>query len=824
MSDRARSACIAVMGVGMAAVAVALLLGPLRDVRAQGQEMPWWVLVPLFAAAELVVVHVQVRRESLSISMAEVPLVLGLAFAAPAELVLASLLGSLVGLLHRRQLGLKLLLNLGLFALEAALAATVYHALAGGADPVSARGAVAALVTVVATDLVSAALLTAVIGVRVGELDGEVLREAVTTGLAAALATASVGLLVVLLVRTEPLGLLPLVVVLAVLALASRAVTSLSRGNARLELLHRFARAVEAESGVDPVSAAALREARDALGADRALLVTAGPDGVEAGRLVLDDDGAVRRAEPGPAAWWAPALAGRDVVADGGRDGLAAPLRAEGRVVGALVLEGRPHHLGAWSDDDRGLMRSLAGHAAVRLHNAHLLDAVRAEADAAEHLALHDPLTGLANRRGALRAVEARLAVRPCAAVLMVDVEGFTDVNDALGHDTGDALLREVARRLVAAVGRADHVARLGNDELAVLLPGATSTEHALLLAREVLERVPGPFRREHMTLDVRVCAGLAVAVEAGVDAPTLLQRADTALYAAKRERTGLRVWDAVDAVGSSRRLALLGDLRRSIAADELAVHYQPKVDPCTGRATGVEALVRWHHPEHGRVGPDEFIPLAEQSGLIAPLTTLVLRTALRDCARWRRCRPDLTVAVNVSARSLLDPGLPEQVADALAEAGLPGAALVLEITETAVMTDLDRALQVLHALRRLGAHLSVDDFGTGQSSLAYLTRLPVDEMKIDRSFVAAMAASAPDAAVVRTAVDLGHVLGLSVVAEGVEDAGTLEALADLGCDAVQGYHLGRPMPAEELASWLARQVPAPRRGEPAAAPQLRRP
>jgi EAL domain-containing protein (putative c-di-GMP-specific phosphodiesterase class I) len=311
------------------------------------------------------------------------------------------------------------------------------------------------------------------------------------------------------------------------------------------------------------------------------------------------------------------------------------------------------------------------------------------------------------------------------------------------------------------------------------------------------------------MDVHVRASAGLACAPLHGDDVVTLVQHADTALYAAKQARADVEVYDPA-ADGASTRVAMTGHLRDAIARGALNVHYQPKVDPVTGRPLGAEALVRWNHPAHGQVNPEEFVRLAEHTGLILPLTRYVLDEALRACAGWRADGAQLGVAVNLSARSLTDAALPGLVRDALAATGVPGDALTLEITETAVMGDLVRSLAVLQGLRDLGVHLSVDDFGTGQSSLAYLKRLPIDEMKIDKSFVLHLADQRADAEIVRATIGLGHALGLRVVAEGVEDVVAQELLAGWGCDVVQGFHIARPLPLEDLRRWLGRNPPAP--------------
>jgi EAL domain-containing protein (putative c-di-GMP-specific phosphodiesterase class I) len=308
--------------------------------------------------------------------------------------------------------------------------------------------------------------------------------------------------------------------------------------------------------------------------------------------------------------------------------------------------------------------------------------------------------------------------------------------------------------------------------------------------------------------VDVRLSAGLAHSPDHGDEADDLLRHADRALYAAKAEQPGgIAVHDpGLD--GAASRLRMTVDLRAAIDGAALEVHYQPKVDPGSGRVCGAEALVRWTHPVHGPVSPEEFVPLAEHTGLIRPLTDLVLAAALGACAQWRRSGHVLGVAVNLSARSLLDPGLPAQVQAALRAAGVPAAALTLEITETAVMGDLHRALAVLHGLRELGVRLSIDDFGTGQSSLAYLKRLPVHEVKIDKAFVTGLAQDRGDAAIVQAVIGLGQALGLRVVAEGVEDGATLALLAAWGCDLAQGYHVSRPVPQRRLEQWLRAQQP----------------
>ncbi|WP_346621944.1 EAL domain-containing protein [Blastococcus montanus] len=416
--------------------------------------------------------------------------------------------------------------------------------------------------------------------------------------------------------------------------------------------------------------------------------------------------------------------------------------------------------------------------------------------DELRHRGRHDPLTGLLNRAALADDLEAAvadsLAGGPAVAVLLMDLDRFKEVNDALGHHVGDALLRSVADRLAAQLREETVLARLGGDEFVVLLRGCGAGE-AVQVAERALEAIRRPFPVDGLTLEVDGSCGIAVH---GGSAADLLRHADVAMYAAKADHLGTAVYRPSLDADAPGQLSMFGDLRRAIREGELVVHYQPRVALADGRVRGVEALVRWQHPERGLVPPSEFIPLAEQTGLVRPLTEAVLGQALADCRRWRADGLPLTVAVNLSARSLLDIGLADRVAESLREHGVPASCLELEITESAAMKDPARALQVLHRLRELGVELSVDDYGTGQASLAYLTRLPVGTLKVDRSFVQTMELDASDRTIVRSTIDLAHSLGLRVVAEGVETRATWDDLARLGCDDAQGFWLARPLPA----------------------------
>ncbi|MEV6050556.1 bifunctional diguanylate cyclase/phosphodiesterase [Streptomyces sp. NPDC052107] len=419
---------------------------------------------------------------------------------------------------------------------------------------------------------------------------------------------------------------------------------------------------------------------------------------------------------------------------------------------------------------------------------------------------LRDPLTGLPNRQWLLERIWTALddaeRIGARSALMLIDLDRFRSVNDTLGHLAGDRLLLQIADRLRLALPRGAEAARLGGDEFAVLLPVADSTTSATRVARGLVAALSSPLDLDGLTLVLEASAGVAVFPDHALDAEGLLRRADVAMYQAKRDRTGVEVYESKRDSNTPDRLGLLGDLRRALDAHEVQLHYQPKVR-FDGQVAGLEALVRWVHPERGKVPPDEFIAIAESSGLMPHLTEYVLETALGQVAKWRAQGLRVPVAVNVSPRDVHTPGFAGSVAARLARHGVPAGALQLEITEHVLLEDPQRAADTLAGLTGHGVKMSLDDFGTGYSSLVHLRRLPVSELKIDRSFVARLAVDAEDAEIVRCTVDLAHSLGLLVVAEGVEDDETWERLRDLGCDAVQGWLVAAAMPPEETTAWL---------------------
>jgi len=461
-------------------------------------------------------------------------------------------------------------------------------------------------------------------------------------------------------------------------------------------------------------------------------------------------------------------------------------------------------------EEERQTLELLAVALASAVSRANEFEAKRRliqQSELNEYQALHDGLTGLANRTLFRDRIE--LAIRTArrdgtrVAVAVMDLDRFKEVNDSLGHAAGDALLVELAERLQRSLRDSDTVARLGGDEFGLLLPGIDAPTDVLAAIERVRGEIARPVAIEGLPLVVEGSIGVALFPADGEDVETLVQHADVAMYHAKAKNSGWAFYDASCVKHDPHRLTLVGELRRALERHELVLHYQPKALLADGQVRSVEALVRWQHPERGLVMPDDFIPLVQQTGLIKPLTRYVIDAALRQARAWAAEGWDLSIAVNLSTRNLLDVEFPDQVAELLRRHGVDPSRLELEITESTMLEDPPRTRVILERLSAMGIRLSIDDFGTGYSSLAYLKRLPVDEIKIDRSFVMNMVDDEDDATIVRSTIDLGRNLGLEVVAEGVESGPIWDRLSDLGCTVAQGYFLSRPLPADQLTPWL---------------------
>ena len=424
-----------------------------------------------------------------------------------------------------------------------------------------------------------------------------------------------------------------------------------------------------------------------------------------------------------------------------------------------------------------------------------------------EHQALHDALTELPNRlllqdrmhQSLLSAQREHHQL----ALLITDLDRFKEINDTLGHHYGDLVLQEVSARMRAALRGSDTIARLGGDEFAILLPYIESADDAVMAARKLVATMEKPIVLEDHSFHVGISVGIALYPDHGQDGSTMMRHADVAMYVAKRSTSGYALYDHLEDQHSVSRLAMVGELRHAIEHRQLVLFYQPKVDLKEGRITGVEALVRWNHPQRGLLSPDEFIPLAEHTGLIRPLTFFVLDEALHQASVWKKNDLNLKMAVNLSAHHLQDEQLASKVESAMRQWDVPPELLEFEITESAIMANPLRAMNTLTQLSRMGIGLSIDDFGTGYSSLIYLKQLPVDEIKIDKSFVIDMLENNEDLVIVRSTIDLAHNMGRQVVAEGVESEEVLNLLMELGCDMAQGYYISRPITANIITQWL---------------------
>jgi len=816
--------------VGVTALGTVLWSLPLTRQAAPVSDgwLSWWTVALAAAVAEIVVLHVHTRREAHAMSLSELAMVAGLFFSDPADLVIGRVLGAFaVFVFWRRQPPVKVAFNTALYFCETAVAVLTFHVVAGSAG-LGPRAWVAAVAATCAAAVLSALAVTSVIalvegGVRPRELLTETARGVVTAGAATVIALVGVHAL-----AQSPLSALPLAVCLAILLAGYRHYAWLWERHLGLERLHRFSQALQSSPAVDDVLLGALAQIREVARAERAEIVFITADARQLPVRVEATHGEPLRRSRLSAAEaadpiWADVATGMPTVLARGtrepdqreylerrglRDAVLVPLHGDAGVLGVVVAANHTSEVRSFDDHDVELLQTIAGQTALALARGELVDRLR-------HDAVHDAVTGLPNRarlHDELDAALARVAdgSLPGLTVVVLDLIAFRQVNDVFGSRIADLLLRAVGARLAEAVAPPGIVARLGSDEFAVVVPGVADVPAALLAGHRLIAALETALSVEGLEIEVGAAAGLAVAPADGLDMETLLKRAEAALDAAQHTGAGLQAFEPrLEPDVSPARLALLGELRHGINEGQLELYVQPQADPRTGAVIGAEALVRWKHPERGIVPPDEFIPLAERSGLIQALTTTVLGEAVALCGGWRRVGLDLTIAVNLSARSVLDPGLTDRVEALLAVHQVPPSRLTLEITESSVLDDPNRTGEVLRQLHDLGVRLSIDDFGTGYSSMTYLRQLPVQEVKIDKNFVLTMIADPDDEAIVRSIIDLGTHLRLDVVAEGVENLATWERLRDLGCSTVQGYFLAKPMPAAEFVPWLTERQPA---------------
>ncbi|HLK41787.1 MAG TPA: EAL domain-containing protein, partial [Thermoleophilia bacterium] len=827
LTPRRRTSAVLGFSALILGVAAVLQVGPLAGSGRlpSAPHVPWEAVAAAFALTDIFVIHVPLRRNAYTISCSEVPLVIGLLVLPPPLLLLSRLVaGAPVLILHRRQAPMKVVFNLCNNAINMSVVAAVYRAVLGHGSPLTPGGWGAAFAALVAGHLVDTCTITIAASLASGSLQRSVLRTIMTMGLIGAVANTALALGAVSMVWRDRAAAWFLAAIAAALFLAYRAFISLSQRYGRLELLYGFTKSLSDSSRTDDLLAAILAQAAQLLRAEWAEVVLVNGDD-EGLCLSLDEGGSVRRRRLSrdPGMLEEEVIAGaqsrllrrskhdsetwRVVCADQPvRDALIAPLRGDSGVLGVLAVANRLDDVSTFDGEDLKLFETLAAHATVAFEKEQLIEQLRQELTDKEYQSLHDSLTGLGNRAFFHRCVTAALgqagAHNRQVAVMLIDLDRFKEVNDTLGHHTGDRLLKHISSRLSTHL-RDAHIARLGGDEFAICLPAVSNQEEALRAAEEIRSFVEEPVMLGDITVDVGASVGVALFPEHGRDSSTLLQRADVAMYSAKSESTGTAIYSPESDSYNPRRLSLAGELRAAISQGELLVYYQPIANLATGRIERVEALVRWNHPKHGILSPDEFVPLAEHTGTISALTSYVLRQSLQQVRRWQALELDLGVSVNLSVRVLMDVGLPADVAEALASSGVDPHALNLEITESMIMADPKRIIGVLHRLADLGMELAVDDFGTGYSSLGYLRQLPVSEVKIDKSFVLHLAEQQNDNVIVRSIVDLANNLGLRTVAEGVENRDSLDRLAALGCNDIQGYLLSRPQPAEALTMCL---------------------
>jgi diguanylate cyclase (GGDEF)-like protein len=780
------------------------------------------VLAILFAGAEIGVFHVYVRRQAQTFSLMEIPLVLGLLFTSPLNLLGARLLGSAVALvLHRRQPPVKVAFNLALFAFETTVAGVLVRALVGDSDPLGSWGWLAMGATVVVCLVVSSAAIGVVIGIAEGSSPTQLLHRLAGIGTVTSLLAADLGMVVALVLDHDASGGWLLAPGVAVIAFV---VAHQGHLQARVELLeqaHQFGSEIAGSLDVEAGDGRLLDRASDLLRAGWAELAYVdefGEDVVvstEGGQLEERRGGEARATvlerrqslgeDEGPVL-----VPGRTRAAD-----IVVAALPHPSITGTLTVGDRRGTVDSFAEGDLLLVGALAAHAAVALRNRRLLRELQREIEDREHRSLHDSLTGLPNRTLVDIGLDAALAGRredEVVGVLLIDLNRFKEVNDTLGHHEGDRLLVDVAGRIRAVSPPESLVGRLGGDEFAVVVRGSGDRD-VEAAAAAVLDSLAAPFPLANLNVDVGASIGIALSPLHADDGPTLLQRADVAMYAAKASGTGVELYDASVDRNSPERLAIVAELRAAIDAGDIGVEYQPVLDMRTGEVVGAEALARWHHPTRGVVPPNTFVPIAESTGLIASLTKLVLVRALRQAREWRAEGFELGVSVNLSVRDLTD-DLPLLIEEQLDLLGLPADALTLEVTESSIMTDPARTIALVHRLSAMGVRISIDDFGTGYSSLSQLHWLPVDEVKIDRSFVEALGSG--DAAIVRAVIDLARNLGLRAVAEGVEDGATYQLLRALDCDLVQGWFVCRPKSSTQLLRWLRE-----RRDEAAAVTEL---
>jgi diguanylate cyclase (GGDEF)-like protein len=799
------------------------LLVPERSVPTA--NAPWWFVVTVavvFGIFEKAVFNVAFRRHAISFSLSEIPLVLCLVFVAPSSAIFVRWSVSIPVLFFlRRSRGLKLVFNTSLFAFEMMLGFAAFRGLIGWWGDSTSAITISVILVPLLTALSTSVLISTAISMYEGGLRHRVVTELRGTWWLFPVASV-LGAMTMVMALIEPALALFAAFPAAGIWFVLYRFGVVNQTLRDLDTLHGFAGRIG--TSLDPVEIgeSSVDELFEVLRVGGVVVLRFTDHGVSEHRRGEID---VRLPSSADDLIWRGLLARRgarslpaddlrriDVAGTVSTPVLVAPLWDAGDVYGAVVAVAEYSAVGEFIEAERRRLDSMSAQLAVSLRRGMLHERL-------EHEARHDALTGLPGRTVFERAVSDAVerSRDGVSAVLMLDLDRFKEVNDTLGHSAGDELLIEFSHRMSGVLADSDVLARLSGDEFAILCHRSTS-EEVLAMAEDVV-RVGGlPVTLDGLEIVVTVSVGVAEITAADGDPQRPMRRADIAMYNAKWQRSGAEVYrDEIDR-RTPARLSMLGDLRTAIERDELDVVYQPKLDLRTGAVVGAEALVRWEHATRGVVAPTEFVRVAEDTGLIKSLTDLVLSRGIAALRRFGEAGLGIGLAVNLSTHDLFDSRLPDRVRGYLADNGVAPGVLTLEITESSLLVDAPRTRATINDLHEVGLALAVDDFGTGYSSLSYLRRLPVQELKIDQSFVSRMLTDQQDEVIVRSTIDLGHNLGLSVIAEGVESDEAMAMLKSFGCDAAQGYGIAPPMSADDLIAWIAQasSVVTPTSGFPA--------
>jgi diguanylate cyclase (GGDEF)-like protein len=788
--------------------------------------LPWWCLALAFAAADRVQFDFELRRQSISLTLAELPLTLSLFFCSPLQLVVGRLTGLwLVSLLFDRRLDRKLIVNLTNAAAECAIAMLVFRSLPGNHDLSRPATWIATIVAISAANAVSFTLVTVAMRWHGAQ---PMIRKMVSAMTVTMITNICMAILAATLMTTNPWALIPFGVIIGLVIFTYRGYNTLLKRHVSLEQLYEFTRLVSGSQRPDLVLNAMLHDARRLLRSDLAAIVLQADGSDDSGSRWFHSTGDRVLGEMTLAELASFTGAEYSVVIPrgskdpehcellrrlGAKDCVVAPIFEGNRAIGMMIACDRETDVSTFTNEDGRVLTTIANHAGIALENGRLIERLHEQAAQREHESLHDPLTGLPNRSLFLRevagAIEEAQSTGEKFAVALLDLNDFKEVNDTLGHHHGDLLLAQVGTRLRAALPDRVVVARLGGDEFALLTPQGASTASVRRLGATIEQAFRETFLAENLTLEVAASVGFALYPDHGDDPSTLMQRADVAMYEAKASRSsGVAIYDADRDRNTPRRLAFATDLRSALDSGAITLDYQPKAALRTGAVVGVEALARWVHPEYGPVPPDEFIALAERTGLIESLTQHVLVQGFDQLEQWTAEGLDVAMSLNLSVHNLMDPKLPAMISRLLSRRSIRSSSVTFEVTETTMMVEPATVSRILHELSDLGTKISIDDFGTGHSSLSYLRQLPVHEMKIDKSIVFPLTTDPNAAVIVRSIIDLANSLGISVVAEGVEDLATWEALLEMGCDVAQGYFLSRPARPAAFEQWLRDRNP----------------